>query len=572
MAHRQNIILQRTDNISSPCAFHSACKSGNIEMVSLLLNFLPPAEREQCIIQADSLGDTPLMKACESGHLQLVKYLLDSFSSHEKQRKYILQRNFVEDLSALCFACQKGHASIVTLLLDSLTPEARLSEILHQGAFHRTCLIIACENGHTSIANILLQILPTDEQRYSYIMHQQLHDHHTAISQAFRTGHSSTAIHLLDSLPNDEMKQSVILQPTQRSTVLIYACQNNSLPGVRFLLDALPPSAQRLAFIRHCDNYDNQALDYACESGDIEIMLAILACLPSWQGKLACLDTQNPHLSYSRLIRRALESKHATEPLLISLLDLFTDFDDRNECILLPDRWNDTAISEIVRYYNLNSSWPRARILFDYLSRGGLPLSVRHHADWVYADLVRRSNLEPRMILQYIKLLPDSHLEKLTSPPPSAPIASYIREFISSRGQPPSSFFPPRSLQDRQAFTCILDIFLNRLPSVQSKHSLLDLIFLTPCGDPHLDIILRNWCTVSTLVLQAESLHFQVSLEFLSHFHLALRRYVAVWMQYEPHYNTLFWPEEGLNSILDIVPIQLHQITIINLTALLNIS
>ena len=118
-------------------ALHNASKSGNFEVVNVLLD--ANADPNFC----DILGNSPLMKASKMGHVQIVRKLL--------QKDADVNKEDIGGWTALFDACSEGNEDVVDVLLEG-NADPNICDKVGQSP-----LIMASTGGNSQIVQKLLK-------------------------------------------------------------------------------------------------------------------------------------------------------------------------------------------------------------------------------------------------------------------------------------------------------------------------------------------------------------------------------------------------------------------------------
>ncbi|KAJ0890801.1 putative ankyrin repeat-containing domain, PGG domain, ankyrin repeat-containing domain superfamily [Helianthus annuus] len=131
----EHVLERRIDNTT---VLHLASKSGNAEMVSLILELKP-----EMVAAENSNLETPLHEACRKGLEKVVTLLME-------KNQWVASKLNRENQSAMYLACSYGHLNIVNILLSHT---GWLLDIVDEAAsFH-----VAVSKGRADIAQKLLE-------------------------------------------------------------------------------------------------------------------------------------------------------------------------------------------------------------------------------------------------------------------------------------------------------------------------------------------------------------------------------------------------------------------------------
>ncbi|MFS7906198.1 putative ankyrin repeat-containing domain-containing protein [Helianthus anomalus] len=100
-------VLER--RIGNTTVLHLASKTGNTEMVSLVLELRP-----EMVAAENSYLETPIHEACRMGHEKVVRLLMEN-------NEWVASKLNRENQSALYLACSYGHLNIVDFLVNRTT-------------------------------------------------------------------------------------------------------------------------------------------------------------------------------------------------------------------------------------------------------------------------------------------------------------------------------------------------------------------------------------------------------------------------------------------------------------------
>ncbi len=296
-------------------ALHMACKSGNSNVVSILLelpNKCDQKMKKSVLMMQDGTGKSALHWACHHGNNDVVLPLLDSLQNFGKDvMKNVLLLEDSETRTALHLACREGHDKIVSDLLtllkycgEEIMEEALRAQDTKQSykkssdsvnIDNRTPLHWACEGGHTKVVSTLLDSLKTcrdDVMKNVLLMGDK--DNRTVLHLACMRGHLDIVraiVALLKECGAGIMKETLLKQDTSSEkthdnehrgnrTVLHWACEGGHTKVVSVLLDSLKTcgkSEVEDAFLMK-DAYEEIALQLACNGRHSKIVFLMLEC------------------------------------------------------------------------------------------------------------------------------------------------------------------------------------------------------------------------------------------------------------------------------------------------------
>ncbi|KAJ0895557.1 putative ankyrin repeat-containing domain, PGG domain, ankyrin repeat-containing domain superfamily [Helianthus annuus] len=133
--HDEQVLERRIGNTT---VLHLASKTGNTEMVSLVLELRP-----EMVAAENSNLETPLHEACRMGHEKVVRLLMEN-------NQWVASKLNRENQSALYLACSYGHLNIVDFFVNRTT---WLLDIVGEV----DCLHVCASKGRTDIAKKLLE-------------------------------------------------------------------------------------------------------------------------------------------------------------------------------------------------------------------------------------------------------------------------------------------------------------------------------------------------------------------------------------------------------------------------------
>lgn len=216
---------------------HSACESGNLQLVESLLKNKAPINAK------NSLGKSPLQIACKKNYPEIVELLLSRGANPNVE--------YAEGITLLLAMCSSGNLKIVELLLKyhadpTLIPSKPKQPI--------TPLYVACLSGNYEMAKILLQYkVPPIIMKLS-------------IYAACTKGH----LEILRLLFEKDGYKNINLPVKDDLTILMIACLNGQPEVVKFLLD-------KGANV-YAENLSGFApIHFACKAKRLEVVELLLA-------------------------------------------------------------------------------------------------------------------------------------------------------------------------------------------------------------------------------------------------------------------------------------------------------
>ncbi|CAI9281162.1 unnamed protein product [Lactuca saligna] len=161
VAEDEQVLDKRIGN-GNPTLLHLASKTGNVEMVSLILDLRP-----EMVTAENNKSESPIHEACRMGHHMVVERLME-------ENQWVAGKTNCENQSALFLACSYGHLNIVNFILDH---SSWLLNIIDDA----NCLHVAASRGQTDIAKKLLERCP-------YLANQKHENGSLALHGACRNG------------------------------------------------------------------------------------------------------------------------------------------------------------------------------------------------------------------------------------------------------------------------------------------------------------------------------------------------------------------------------------------------
>ena len=155
----QSVILMSGKNNDEEGIFHIACRSGNLEIIKIVISLL---SNQSCLLLDQSLlsknteGQTCFHVACIKGFFNIVEYFL----KHLKMKIYLEQLDNYSN-TALHLATLNGHASIVSLLLLHAT------DLNAKNEDNATALDLSCRKGYFEISKLLISRYSVIENEHS---------------------------------------------------------------------------------------------------------------------------------------------------------------------------------------------------------------------------------------------------------------------------------------------------------------------------------------------------------------------------------------------------------------------
>ena len=202
-----------------------ACQTGNVEIVSLILDHLDNPEE---INVRNNRGMTPFILSCSLGHTSVVKLLL---ALSDIDLKGIALNNSDDyGWNGFMYACREGHYDVAKLILDhSATKSIKLNCTRFKHGW--TPFTYACKDGHTEVVRLLLEhpqgenIQLTARSKFNW----------TPFMHACNSGNEEIVDLILKHSETKNLKLNV--KNKHGWTAFMYACKNGHTDIVKSLLD-----------------------------------------------------------------------------------------------------------------------------------------------------------------------------------------------------------------------------------------------------------------------------------------------------------------------------------------------
>ena len=128
---------------------------GNTEIIKLLLDCIPEAERADYIRQKNNYGETALMYASQSDNAEVVKLLLEHIPEAERA-EYVRQKDSY-GWTALMYVSPSGNTEVVKLLLEHIPEAERAEYVRRKDNYGFTALTYASVSSKTEVVKLLLE-------------------------------------------------------------------------------------------------------------------------------------------------------------------------------------------------------------------------------------------------------------------------------------------------------------------------------------------------------------------------------------------------------------------------------